>query len=361
MSRSLTTQGGRIPGLDSLRCLCALWVALHHGARPDLAAWFGLSGVAEDWNAVAFDGVAAVMMFFVISGLCVHYPQARSGTLVLPAYATQRFLRVGIPLLAVAAFVKFGGGIVGDAIATAPRMVLWSLWCELIYYAIYPALRIGFRRIGLGWLIGAAFVAAYAVIFSHWGLMLYWSYPRTLCWVAALPAWLLGCAIAERLAEGRLPALPGSVWWWRAAALVLSIPPKALLYPSISPIAIGNPATLLPFSIFVFFWLMKEIATFTAKPPPAALEWGGRWSYSLYLTHNIVIAAFAASAWQPAGPGGGVVRWAVQLAAILAASYAFYCVVERPAHRLARTTGAWLARPRTVVQPVALPATVLDR
>ena len=55
--------GRRILGLDSLRFICALLVALNHGAQPDVAVWLGLSGVAEDWNAIAFDGVAAVIGF----------------------------------------------------------------------------------------------------------------------------------------------------------------------------------------------------------------------------------------------------------------------------------------------------------
>jgi peptidoglycan/LPS O-acetylase OafA/YrhL len=241
---SLSQTGRRIRGLDSLRFVCAIWVAMHHGARPEIAEWLGLSRVAVDWNAVAFDGVAAVIVFLVISGLCVHYPYAKSEPYDLPAYFAQRFVRIGIPLLVVAAFVKFSGGLVGGDVATAPRMVLWSLWCELIYYAIYPALLVAFRRIGFAPVLAAAFVAAGLVVAWHWDLMTYWEYPHDLTWIAALPAWLLGCVIAQQLAERRLPVLPGSVWWWRGAALLLSIPPKALVYASISPVLISNPATL---------------------------------------------------------------------------------------------------------------------
>jgi peptidoglycan/LPS O-acetylase OafA/YrhL len=168
---SFSQTGRRICGLDSLRFICAIWVAMHHGARPEIAAWLGLSSVAADWNAVAFDGVAAVIVFFVISGLCVHYPNARSEPLDLPAYFAQRFVRVGIPLAVVAAFVKFSGGLVGEDVATAPRMVLWSLWCELIYYAIYPAFLIAFRRIGIVPVLAAAFAAACLVVVCHWDLM----------------------------------------------------------------------------------------------------------------------------------------------------------------------------------------------
>jgi peptidoglycan/LPS O-acetylase OafA/YrhL len=177
-------------------------------------------------------------------------------------------------------FFHFGSVIVGAKVAAAPAVVLWSLWCEIIYYLLYPLLRIGFQKIGFAPIIALAFVAAYLVIADHWDLMTYWAYPKTLAWIAAFPAWLLGCAVAQMLAEGRLPALPGAVWWWRAAALVLSLPPKALVYRSISPVIIGNPATLGLFSLFVFFLLMKEIAVFDIHPPPPLFEQGGRWSYS---------------------------------------------------------------------------------
>jgi len=332
----------RILGLDSLRFVCAIWVVLHHGARPDIAAWLGLSNVAQDWNAVAFNGVAAVIVFFVISGLCVHYPYARSEPCELPAYFAQRYVRVGIPLLVVMAFMKFSGRFVGDDVANGPVMVLWSLWCELIYYTIYPALLIAFRRFGFMPVLIAAFIAAYAVIFTHWDIIYYATYSRTLAWVTALPAWLLGCVIAQMIAAGRLPALPGSVWWWRVTAVLLSIPPKALVYPSISPVVIGNPATLTMFSLFVFLWLIKEISVFRINPPPAILEWGGRWSYSLYLVHHVIIVAFL----HVSKNIPEFVLWPLRLTAIFAASYAFYVVVERPGHLLARAIARQLKKQR---------------
>lgn len=331
----------RVLGLDSLRFVCATWVVLHHGARPEIAEWLGLSNVAQDWNAVAFNGVAAVIVFFVISGLCVHYPYARSAPCRLPAYFAQRYVRVGIPLLVVMAFMKFSGRFVGDDVANGPTMVLWSLWCELIYYTIYPALLIAFRRFGFLPVLAAAFIAAYAVIFTHLDFIYYATYSRTLAWVTALPAWLLGCVIAQMIAAGQLPALPGSIWWWRVAAVLLSIPPKALVYQSISPVVIGNPATLTMFSLFVFLWLIKEVSVFRSNPPPALLEWGGRWSYSLYLVHHVVIVAF--SHVSKAIPG--FVLWPLRLTAVFAASYGFYVVVERPAHLLARAIARQLRKP----------------
>lgn len=325
-----------IAGLDSLRFACAIWVALHHGARPHLALWLGLSPIFEEWNAITYDGVAAVIVFFVISGLCVHYPYARSSSCNLPAFYTQRFVRVGMPLLIVMAFAlaaqSLGASHVANDISGALRTVIWSLWCELIYYALYPAFLIGFRRIGLIPVIAASFVAASITIFDHWHLMTYWQYSKMLAWIAALPAWLLGCALAQAIVAGRLPVLPGSIWTWRIGAILLSIPAKALVYPDVSPVLIGNPASLALYAVFAFFWVSKEVHFYQSHRPVATLEWGGRWSYSIYLVHNVVIVLFTHHFLHPYA----ILLWPTEIAAVLTLSYMFNRLVEYPSHRLAR-------------------------
>ena len=200
-------------------------------------------------------------------------------------------------------------------------------------------------------MICAAFVAAYLVIIGHWHLMSYWQYPRALMWVAALPVWLLAVPGADRCHWAATHSARTDLGLARGCR-ILSVPPKALIYASVSPVLIGNPATLGVFSVFVFFWLMKEITTFESHAPPALLEWGGRWSYSLYLVHTIIIVTFV----QRGGWINHFVRWPLRLTAILAASYAFYCVVERPAHMLARSLGRRLAAgPLSAVVPIVRP------
>jgi peptidoglycan/LPS O-acetylase OafA/YrhL len=88
--------------------------------------------------------------------------------------------------------------------------------------------------------------------------------------------------------------------------------------------------------------MIKEISTFANSRPPALLEWGGRWSYSLYLVHYVVIVAFG----HIAGYLQPFVRWPMLWIAILLASYLFYCVVESPGHLLARSFGRHLAHRR---------------
>jgi peptidoglycan/LPS O-acetylase OafA/YrhL len=228
---------------------------------------------------------------------------------------------------------------------------VWSLWCELIYYALYPGFLTCFRRIGFVPVIAIAFVASYLTIIDHWHLLTYWQYSKGVAWLAALPAWLLGCALAQVIATRSIPVLPGSVWTWRIVAILLSIPPKALVYTSITPILIGNPATLGLYALFAVIWVAKEIQHYQAHPPLALLEWGGRWSYSIYLVHNIVLVAFTHGFLHPYR----FALWPPELVSVLALSYIFYRLVEYPSHRLARELGRRLTQWRAIgVLPIYL-------
>ena len=75
----------RIRGLDSIRAVCAFWVVMGHFGGPPITAGIDeshpvshlVSGIVNNfWNAPA-----AVIVFFVISGLCIHYPHRDSLTL----------------------------------------------------------------------------------------------------------------------------------------------------------------------------------------------------------------------------------------------------------------------------------------
>ena len=96
----------------------------------------------------AASGPAAVIVFFVISGFCIHFPfrRATSVTPLAPFYA-RRYLRILIPVAAAIFLSRPLGvnlGLLGGSI-------LWSLICEEIYYGLYPWLlrlrnRFGWRR-----------------------------------------------------------------------------------------------------------------------------------------------------------------------------------------------------------------------
>jgi peptidoglycan/LPS O-acetylase OafA/YrhL len=322
----------RVRGLDSIRFICAMWVFFGHGAAPPVSEAVGrdssmaliVRGLYDNiWN-----GPAAVVVFFVISGFCIHFPLAetRKGLNLLEFYS-RRFLRLLIPV-GVAMLLGHGLGI---KLQHFQESVLWSLLAELIYYIIYPALRAA--RLGCrSWT--SFIVGAYALSF---GLIL--MNPRAVdfvsnglgwCWVPGLPCWLLGCALAESVRrDSGLRPLPGSMWLWRAGLLSSAWVCSILRFHS----PIGYPWTLGVFALIAFAWLRREISFRKTYPPAALLEWAGLWSYSVYLMHPVAWTLFdlifppIQNAW---------LHWAFVCSFVLLICYGFYLLVERPSHAIAR-------------------------
>src|SRR5450432_2915694 len=83
-SSEVASKASHITGLDSIRFFCALWVVFFHGNLPPL-----LEGMEHAPKLVwlrlirgiygsAFNGPAAVIVFFLVSGFCIHFPQRNS-------------------------------------------------------------------------------------------------------------------------------------------------------------------------------------------------------------------------------------------------------------------------------------------
>jgi peptidoglycan/LPS O-acetylase OafA/YrhL len=329
----------RIQGLDSLRFLAALSVAFSHGAglpplKPLLQGSGFVGHIIAKGNGLLFNGVAAVIVFFVISGFCIHFPWVGASHINTRSHLTRRYIRLGIPLIACHAIMHFSS----DKVAGAANAVLWSIYCEIIYYTLYPFLFYLFRQVGIKGVIFVSTIISLFLIITHWSYLLPWEFGIRLTWLVWLPSWLLGCLLAEQVAHHqKLPS--HSIWLWRGAALIFSAATVAAV--SHLPIPLGYPVTILVFSFYCYFWLQHELAIYSDKAPPAFFEWGGTWSYSMYLIHNMVIAAFAHLYFLMPF----LISWTVQLLAIFLASYAFYVTVEYPSHLLARRLGRAASRP----------------
>jgi peptidoglycan/LPS O-acetylase OafA/YrhL len=196
------------------------------------------------------------------------------------------------------------------------------------YYVAYPVMRLIFLRTGLLAFTVASFVVSLGLIGLNWHVAYFQDLPIALTSVIMLPAWLGGCVLSEMIAKGKKPRLPGNIGWWRLG--LWGYATGANLYFYHGGVKMGWPAVLTPFYVFAFFWLVKEIQRFQERGAPAFLEWCGKWSYSLYLIHNIVIFELLDHS------GTQTLTWAVRVVAILASSLAFYAAVEYPAHQLAR-------------------------
>lgn len=318
----------RVRGLDTLRFILASWVVFGHLGflGLDIQPKAGLSQIARGLFANLFSGPAAVIVFFLISGFCIHFPY-RSGKQIAPLpYYSRRYVRILLPMVGAIAL----GRLANTPLTLLNDSILWSLLCEEIYYAIYPALILLKNNIGWKALLVLSACVSVAVLAVDPRAGDYPSYGFSLNWLLGLPCWLMGCWLAENF-ERRPPASVtlSSIWTWRLGIWFLSSLTSVLRFHT----PIGYPWTLNLFAVVALFWLEREIAFFSAHPPLSSLEWAGKWSYSLYLVH-LPLATLSLSLL--GGPARGPLRWLFQVTFTYVGCYLFYLLVEKPSHHLAR-------------------------
>lgn len=326
----------RIYVIDALRCVLALWVAIGHtGVFP----LFGLVGqhdglldlLARGFRTLVW-GPPAVIMFFVISGFCIHYPFVNT-TQKFPTvrFYARRYLRILIPVIFIVAIFKM---LVPKTVVFGSRSILWqsTLWsivCEEIYYAAYPVF---YRlRLAIGWpnILKGAFGIAVPIALYYLSAQDWQDIGIVNTAIVLLPVWLLGCYLAENLPSLTKAYSTRSIWIWRLCAWATMWLAEILHFHG----GIHQIQTGLWTGVVFYFWLRAEISYYSNGRPWSVLVWGGRWSYSLYLVHPIVISVCAAH---------GLLafesreNWIVVVALILLASYTFYLAIERPSHNLAR-------------------------
>ncbi len=286
------------------------------------------------WNN-AISGPAAVIVFFVISGICIHYPQTRTGNTItsLPSYFARRYIRILVPMAPAILL----GMLVGVHLDLFTKTILWSLLAELIYYSVYPLL-LTLRRRMTNWTVpfGGAFLLALIVASTNASAAEYPSYGSGLNWLLGLPCWLLGCEIAERI-DGLAGAGNSTIWIWRFSVWFLAIACSVLRFHS----PVGYPWTLNVFGVFVAAWVLHEVRYFKATPPRPILEQAGQWSYSLYLTHNLANAVFGKIKMPNLG---FFLNWGTKMSFVLLFAFLFALVFEFPGHSLARKLSVWAKR-----------------
>jgi peptidoglycan/LPS O-acetylase OafA/YrhL len=324
-----TQSAGRILPISSLRFVLATWVVLSHFGLPILQEQKGLNilGLVRVLVNAAFNGPAAVIVFFVISGFCIHFPN-RQGLVVRSwkLYYARRYLRTLIPMavaLALATPLKVPFGLFTDS-------VLWSLLCEEIYYFIYPALLAVKDRIGWRHLMTVAWVLSFAVLLRDPHAVIYPAYGASLNWILGLPCWLMGCRLAERLESfSSFPVSVQQIWMWRCATWTISVLSLVLRFHA----GIGYPWTLNLFAAFSTLWIEREIRFYNACRKPL-FEKLGEASYSIYLTHfssAAIVRALPVYASMTAGAA-----WFGSMLCCGTVAGVFYWLVERPSHRFAR-------------------------
>lgn len=333
--------------LNVMRFVSALWVVLSHlGAPP-------LDSLASGTNAelirkaliVPFSGVAAVMVFFVISGFCIHYAHMVGTRLDVVSFYLRRFTRIGLPLLLAVALHQWWGT------ERWLKNVLWSVYCELIYYAAYPALRMAMARVGaLQVAIIALAISWLFCLQSDEGFGHIIAYGNVWTWLVCLPTWLGGCALAEWVAGVRVePCYARSVSGWTERNLVMA---RWAVWAASSILLILGMKEILPFkySLPVFGlcmvpWFMAEMRR------PDVITWMGKLGaggYSIYLMHLVSQPQEGRHLFDSLHP---LLGWILRMMVAAIVSAAFYMVVERPSHMLARLLGGWWRKKSISTEP----------
>ena len=322
-----------------------MWVVIGHFGIPVLVQQqhSTLLQMARFLRNNAINGSAAVIVFFVISGFCIHFPN-RNGLRVpsWKAYYARRYIRILIPMLVAVALalpLKMEFGLFTDSI-------LWSLLCEEIYYLIYPLLLKARDRLGWRNLMTISWVLALLTVLTNPHAMNYPSYGAKLNWVLGLPCWLLGCRLAETFNAKSAPVSTLKIWAWRGAVWLVSMTLSGLTFHS----RLHFPWTLNLFAVLAYFWLQQEIRYYRDAQSRPVFESAGEASYSIYLIHTHVMWLLLVL---PIGIGiSAKAGWLWHVAMLAVVAPAFYWLVERPSHRLARAISK--RSQRLQVDPVAI-------
>ena len=322
-----------IVGVDSLRFVAALWVVFSHGAQIPLDQlvdrhahhWLGIGAVAL---SSIYSGVDAVVVFFLISGLCIHYPNVGADRVDPVKFILRRLRRVGAPLVAVIAISR----LLGANFVSSLDAVLWTVYCEIAYYCLYPARFWISRR--FSW--KAIFITTQLISLAIGCVFyrkIYLQELGFLTFIFCLPFWILGVLIAEKIQGllGKVMRRP-KLWAWRLIALAHGF--ISILLATHSPILVGYIWTMPPFAVYCYFWLPLELSALKLDHSKY-LEYLGLFSYSIYLTHKLTLSAIEATL----GGIEPVLVWAIKLLLVLGWAYGFYLAVERPSHRLAKKIG----------------------
>ncbi len=320
MQSPSTSKPPYYPTLDGLRFLCAAWVVLSHF----FPSYYALP------DNFAVNGYWAVAIFFVISGLCIHAPYVTHINLDIPKFYKARFIRI-IPPIAIAIPIST------EILHNFPLLlgILWSLYCEIIYYALYPIILLILRKYSHIKIILASYYA-----FILMTIIRDWLGPNPyetfiLAPLFGLPLWLLGCLLAEALIkkDGRLQYLENFKVLIGLRVLIIVI--GLLLGLSDLFKQVSSILTMCLLGPVIFYWLYSELTQVAYSKLLLHLAKFGKGSYSLYLTHSLAIPLAVYSGLLAAAH----VNWFLYIVAVTVFTTMFYFVIEKPSHQLSKKLG----------------------
>lgn len=359
--------------IDFLRGLSALGIILYHVRVNLWAGWAAIRAAPASYSA--FDRAAswlsvplpffgsAVMLFFLVSGFCIHYPHAAEGRpLALRAYSGRRLLRIYPPYLAAVLFGVFVEAVLShvyqqprSSTATmlkslfmvqnfglhagqmAANPSLWSLPVEVELYAAYPLFLWLLTRRGGRWAMGmAAAVSLLALGLSFNGsvnALLNITNHFALYWII----WCAGAMLAEKVRKGQIAA-----WTPRMSLGMASLFLVAMLC-SLRHLPSGViDLAWAGFYFGVLYWGLAAAETMPSRVRQGMEKLAplGLISYSLYLIH-FPLFKLCGAVWVShfgTKPANLLVPIGFCGMAVLLA-YLVYLCIEAPSHRFAQKFG----------------------
>lgn len=323
-------------GIDSLRAVAAIIVVVDHLkiTPPDLFAAHATGPFAALRLVLncLFNGPAAVIIFFVLSGFFIHLPQTRpAAVLNIARFYVRRGVRIGIPAACAMAVYSYLQHIrffdINDT-------VLWSVICEAIYYFLYPVILLAGKRFGWPTLVVGSYLIALTFCLIHLPeLRADNSYIalKSWTWVVGLPCWILGCWLAENRQKFKATTRT-KIWLIRVAIFSLAFVFRIAKFHFHS-VFFSSCFTLNFLALLVAPWIGIELASAAKLGTSRLLEWIGQWSFSLYLMHPVVPKLLAMTG--AARLFHSEAYYLLINAASYILAYCFYRVIEKPTHRLA--------------------------
>lgn len=388
------TDERRLTGLDGLRGLAAAVVLVHHSLLLTPALLHPYRdpratdiGTLTWWAThtpfhLLWDGAVAVHVFFVLSGFVLTLPAIRGRGTQWVSYYPQRLVRLYLPVWAAIALAlawhhlspaPAPAGALSDWVTTrapnistysilhdaalvvgrpgATNSALWSLRWEVVFSLLLPlfvmfavrARRLVVLKVALllaMMLLGAALGPAaqayqlgalYQLPLFAAGCLMAVEKDRLLRWAARMTR------SSEVLLVGLAVVLLASYWLIYAGGSGSPVMDRA----AVASRALQGVGA----AIVVFIALTRPHGLLGWR----AVQWLGSRSFSLYLVHEPVIVAVAHTTGLHSP-----VALAITVPASLLLTEAFFRIVERPSHQLARYAGrssVWLASRRGTQAP----------
>jgi peptidoglycan/LPS O-acetylase OafA/YrhL len=328
--RILGPQSGRLRGIDALRGAAALGVVLYHAVGPK--AQFGptlLRWTAAPFLPVMRFGYVGVFLFFVISGFCIHLSRARAQVedkrpASFGAFWKRRIRRLYPPyLIALMLYLAIAG------FTTKFEATFFYVWDVVLHLLMLHNIdsRTAYSINGVFWTLAIEeqlYLAYFLLLFlrNRWG----WRRTLAACLLARVAWFVASMAIRQRFnIEIPITEAAASHWFtWALGALSVEAMFGLVKLPAccyrtglalVTLLAASGLTYLLPviefnqglhdfFWLFLhplwglgFFFLLNRFVlaerqwrvAFQTPVVVRTLAAIGLFSYSLYLTHELVV------------------------------------------------------------------------